>query len=137
MERDAAVICLRFPSAVKHDAAIEAWLSAQTDELGALARPWFARMRACGGDVRELMHDGCPVACVTDVAFGYVHAFRSHVNVGFFYGAELRDPAGLLEGTGKRMRHVKLNPKHAHNSAALDDLVKAAYIHARALLESA
>ena len=137
MERDAAVICLRFPIAVKRDGAIEAWLSAQTDELGALARPWFTRMRACRDDVRELMQDGCPVACVEDAAFGYVNAFRSHVNVGFFFGAELRDPAGLLEGTGKRMRHVKLKPRHAHNSSALDDLIEAAYVHTRALLQSA
>jgi len=74
-------------------------------------------MRACGDDVRELIHDGCPVACVEDVAFGYVNAFRSHVNVGFFHGAALKDPAGLLEGAGKRMRHVKLKPMQSFNSA--------------------
>src|SRR5262245_48652891 len=75
MQRDdeAASTCMRFPSAVKRDAAIDVWLSAQTEELRGLARPWFARMRACGDDVRELMHDGCPVACVEDTAFGYVN----------------------------------------------------------------
>jgi hypothetical protein len=51
-----------------------------------------------------------PTACSDDAAFGYVNAFKDHVNVGFFYGALLRDPAHLLEGTGKRMRHVKLRP---------------------------
>lgn len=81
------------------------------------------------------MHDGCPVACVEDIAFGYVNAFRSHVNVGFFYGAELRDPAGLLEGTGKRMRHVKLKPEQPYDSAALGKLIEAAYVHVRALLQ--
>jgi hypothetical protein len=39
------------------------------------------------------MHDGCPTACVGDAAFGYVAAFRDHVNVGFFFGALLQDPA--------------------------------------------
>ena len=34
----------------------------------------------------------------------------AYVNVGFFHGAALDDPAGLLEGTGKRMRHVKAAP---------------------------
>ena len=67
-------------------------------------------MRRRGADVHELMHDGCPTACVGDAAFGYVNAFREHVNVGFFTGAFLSDPDGLLEGTGKRMRHVKLRP---------------------------
>jgi hypothetical protein len=57
-------------------------------------------MRECGDDVRELMHDGYPVACVEDGPFGYVNTFRSHVNVGFFNGVALKDSAGLLEGSG-------------------------------------
>ena len=80
------------------------------------------------------MHDGCPVACVEDAAFGYVNSFRSHVNVGFFYGAVLEDPTGLLEGSGKRMRHVKLEPGRHINAAALGDLIDAAYLDIRARL---
>jgi len=99
---------LRFPSAVKRDPAIDAWLKAQRDDLRPLAETWFARMRQGGGDVRELMHDGCPTACVGDAAFAYVNAFKDHVNVGFFFGALLKDPARLLEGTGKVHRHHKL-----------------------------
>jgi hypothetical protein len=128
---------LRFPSAKRRDAIIDAWLSAPPDELGDLVRPWFAKMRACGDDVRELMHDGCPTACVQDAPFGYVNIFRDHANVGFFYGAELKDPARLLEGTGKRMRHVKLKPGHTINPVALAGLVDSAYAHIRALLRSA
>jgi hypothetical protein len=128
---------MRFPNAAKHDTAVDAWLSEQPDELAALARPWFARMRACGDDVRELIHDGCPVACVDDIAFGYVNAFRSHVNIGFFHGAALEDPARLLEGTGKRMRHVKLKPGQPINSVALGELIDAAYVHSRAMERSA
>ena len=125
MQMDRA--CMRFPSAARHDSAVDAWLSGQPDDLAALARPWFARMRACGDDVRELIHDGCPVACVEDVAFGYVNAFRSHVSVGFFHGAELVDPACLLIGSGKRMRHVKLKPDADVDAGALTDLIAAAY----------
>ena len=84
-------------------------------------------MRACGADVRELLHDGHPTACVDDAAFGYVNAFRAHVNVGFFFGAELEDPAGLLEGTGKRMRHVKVRPDDDFDVAALSALIDGAY----------
>ena len=73
-----------------------------------MARRWFEVMRGCGDEVREVLHDGCPVACLGDVPFGYVNVFTAHVNVGFFQGAGLRDPEGLLEGTGKFMRHVKL-----------------------------
>jgi hypothetical protein len=122
---------LRFSGAVKRDPAIDRWLRRQRVELRPFAEGWFARMRQCGADVRELMHDGCPVACVEDVPFGYVNAFKKHVNVGFFHGAALEDPAGLLEGTGKRMRHVKLMPGREPDLAALGDLIEAAYSDVR------
>src|SRR5690242_8006069 len=114
---------LWFEGVVRHDPDIDLWLNAQTPELGAIATEWFARMRACGDDVRELMHDGCPAACVEDTPFGYVNVFKAHVNVGFFLGAELDDPAGLLEGTGRRMRHVKVKPNVEVDGAALGALV--------------
>ena len=88
-------------------------------------------MRRCGGDVREVMHDGMPTACVDDAAFGYVNAFKDHVNVGFFNGAQLKDPACLLEGTGKRMRHVKLWPGREADVAALAKLIEVAYLDTR------
>lgn len=95
--------------------------------LGTIARHWFEVLRGCGDDVRELLHDGHPTACVGDAAFAYVNAFRSHVNVGFFRGAEIADPAGLLEGTGKLMRHVKLGPGREVDSQALRKLIETAY----------
>ena len=105
-------------------------------ELGAIAQRWFEVMRDCGDDVRELLHDGHPTACVGDAAFGYVNAFREHVNVGFFRGAELYDPIGLLEGTGKFMRHVKLRPEREINSAALTKLIETAYTDMRARVKA-
>src|SRR5687767_11841253 len=118
---------MRFPSAVRSDPAIENWMEEQPEELGAIARKWFEVMRASGPDVRELMHDDQPTACVGDAAFGYVDAFTAHVNVGFFLGAQLVDPAGLLEGTGKNMRHVKLRPGSEIDREALAALTQAAY----------
>ena len=124
----------RLSGGVKRDPAVDIWLSDGSVELRSIAQQWFARMRRCGDDVLELMHDGCPVACVEDAPFGYVNSFKSHVNVGFFYGAFLKDAAGLLEGNGKRMRHVKLRPGPGHNNAALGDLVDAAYLDIKARL---
>ena len=97
-------------------------------ELGVIAKYWFEVMRACGNDVQELLHDGHPTACVAYTAFGYVNAFKDHVNVGFFRGAEIADPDRLLEGTGKFMRHVKLRPERNVNSIALTKLIKTAYV---------
>jgi hypothetical protein len=118
---------LRFDGAVVRDPAIDVWMKAHTGELGAIAHRWFQVMRKCGDEVRELLHDGCPVACLDDAPFGYVNVFASHVNVGFFQGAALPDPARLLQGTGKFMRHVKLKPGTQTNDAALTSLIHAAY----------
>ncbi len=117
----------RFPTAVQRDPAIEAWMRAHPRELSAIARHWFDVMRACGDDVRELLHDGHPTACVGDAAFAYVNAFRDHVNVGFFRGAEIADPARLLQGTGRFMRHVKLGPERDVSAPALAKLIDSAY----------
>ncbi len=103
--------------------------------MGAIARHWFDVIRECGNDVRELLHDGCPTACVADAAFAYVNAFKAHVNVGFFRGAELADPAGLLEGTGKYMRHVKLRPNGDVDATAMTSLIEIAYTDMKRRLE--
>lgn len=118
---------MHFPTAIARDSRIEHWMLQHQGDLGEIAQRWFAVMRACGDDVRELLHDGHPTACVGDAAFGYVNAFTSHVNVGFFRGAQIADPAGLLEGTGKFMRHVKLRPGSEPDAAALQQLIKTAY----------
>jgi hypothetical protein len=125
----------RLTGTTRRHPAVVAWLADREPELGAIAREWFARMRDCGDDVRELIHDGCPVACVGDAAFAYVNVFKAHVNVGFFHGSEMPDPAGLLEGSGRRMRHVKLKPGAALDSVALRALVEAAYADVKLRLE--
>ena len=127
-------VLFEFPTAVGRDPAVEAWIDARPGELGRIARTWFDVMRGCGEDVRELLHDYHPTACVGEVAFGYVNVFTAHVNVGFFQGTELPDPHGLLEGTGKFMRHVKLRPDVEIDSAALTELIKLAYADVKARL---
>ena len=126
---------LRFDGAVDRDPAIDAWMKKHSGELGALARQWFEVMRRCGDEVRELMHDGQPTACLGDAPFGYVNVFTSHVNVGFFHGAALPDPARLLQGSGRFMRHVKLRPGTPINAAALASLIEAAYSHIKSRVE--
>ena len=115
------------PGARRRDPAIDQWIREQPGELADIARAWFDVMRGCGDDVRELIHDDQPTACVGDAAFAYVDAFTAHVNVGFFQGAELDDPAGLLEGSGKFMRHVKIKPGRPANETALRALIELAY----------
>lgn len=116
-----------FPDALPHQPAIDNWLVAKPAPLADIARHWFSVMRQCGPDVQELMHDGHPTACVGTAAFAEVNVFTAHVNVGFFLGAVLPDPQGLLQGTGKFMRHVKLRPGEPVDKAALLQLIQIAY----------
>jgi len=127
---------LRFNGSVVRDPTVDAWMKEHAGALGAIAYRWFDAMRKCGDEVRELLHDGCPVACLGDVPFGYVNVFTSHVNVGFFQGASLPDPARLLQGEGKRMRHVKLRPGTDTNNEALSRLIEAAYLDIKVRVES-
>ncbi|HET9703494.1 MAG TPA: DUF1801 domain-containing protein [Vicinamibacterales bacterium] len=126
----------RLSGTVRRDPAITRWFQEQPPDLGTMARQWFAVMRKCGSDVREILHDDQPTACIDDAAFAYVDAFTAHVNVGFFRGAELNDPAGLLEGTGKYMRHVKLRPGVEADAAALGSLIASAYADMRQRVEN-
>jgi hypothetical protein len=127
---------LRFDGASERDPAIAAWMKDHVGELGAVAHQWFEVMRKCGDEVRELLHDGCPVACLGDAPFGYVNVFSSHVNVGFFHGASLPDPDRLLQGAGKHMRHVKLRLGTPTNAAALFRLIDAAFWDIKARVEN-
>lgn len=57
----------------------------------------------------------------------YIGAFKRHVNLGFYYGAILPDPQGLLEGTGKNLRHIKVNTLEAVDQPAVRDMLRAAH----------
>ena len=127
---------LRLNGTIQHDPAIDAWMKNNSGDLGAIARQWFEVMRNCGDEVREVLHDGCPTACLGDAPFAYVNVFTAHVNLGFFQGAVLPDPARLLEGNGKRMRRVKLRLGAATDSASLGKLIEAAYADIKSRVEN-
>jgi hypothetical protein len=127
---------LRFEGTVERDPAIEAWMTRHRGALGEIAQRWFEVMRGCGDEVREILHDGCPVACLGNVPFGYVNVFTSHVNVGLFQGAALRDPARLLQGGGRFMRHVKLRPAMEVDAMALRLLIETAYADIKRRVET-
>ncbi len=127
---------LRFNGTLERDPAIDVWMKEHPGELGTIAHQWFEVMRRCGDEVREIFHDGCPVACLGDAPFGYVNVFTAHVNVGFYHGAALPDPARLLQGAGKFMRHVKLRPGMPANATALTNLIETAYSDIKARVEN-
>ena len=63
--------------------------------------------------------------------YAYFGLQRAHVNLGFYHGAALPDPAGLLEGTGKRLRHVKIRDAAAARNPAVRALLSAAIAERR------
>jgi hypothetical protein len=55
--------------------------------------------------------------------FAYIRAFKNHVNLGFWRGASLDDPKGLLQGDGDKMRHIKVTGMEAITPEAFTALV--------------
>jgi hypothetical protein len=59
--------------------------------------------------------------------FCYIGAFKVHVNLGFYYGAVLPDPEGLMEGTGINLRHIKVKNSEEVDQPALRDILQASF----------
>jgi hypothetical protein len=58
--------------------------------------------------------------------FCYMKAFKNSLNLGFWRGIDLKDPHGLLQGTGAKMRHVKLTSSDDIAEQAFTDFVRQA-----------
>jgi hypothetical protein len=58
--------------------------------------------------------------------FAYIKAFKNSVNFGFWRGVELKDPKGLLQGSGDKMRHIKLTSTDDIDAGAFSDFVNQA-----------
>jgi hypothetical protein len=58
--------------------------------------------------------------------FCYIRAFKNHVNFGFWRGVDLPDEAGILEGSGEKMRHVRVTGLEDIREDVFQDLVRAA-----------
>lgn len=76
-------------------------------------------------DLREVIKWGSPVYERNKPVI-WIKAQKKHLTCGFFRGAELADPEGLLEGTGKSMRHVKVRASGMATRGPMRNLVKAA-----------
>lgn len=119
---------LLYTSKDLQDLTMEEWLKTKAPALQPIAKKWFAEIKNCGEDVEAIFHDGYPIGCVNQAPFAYVNAFTAHVNVGFFYGADLQNQSGMLEGSGKRMRHIKIKPDIVYDEREIVCLMRTAYI---------
>ena len=55
--------------------------------------------------------------------YAYIAVQSSHINLGFYHGASLADPSGLLEGTGKKLRHIKIRDQASAKIGAIAKLL--------------
>jgi Domain of unknown function (DU1801) len=58
----------------------------------------------------------------------YIAVYAAHINLGFYHGATLSDPSGILEGTGKGLRHVKVSSLEAVKNPLIVDLIRKAFV---------
>ena len=63
--------------------------------------------------------------------YAYISVQPTHINFGFYHGASLPDPAGLLEGTGKELRHIKLSDSSSAKNTAIATLLRKAIAERR------
>lgn len=68
--------------------------------------------------------------------YAYIAPQRGYVNLGFYHGAQLHDPLGMLEGTGKGLRHVKVRWLADVEKTGMQELVAAAVAERRTALAS-
>ena len=117
------------PETLTGPAAVDAYLATIPDPMGTLARQAAAKLRQVIPGAHETREG-------LDVGFGTAPGYRGlvfsitpqadHVTLGFSNGATLSDPTGLLEGSGRTHKHVKLRTKADLDRASLDRLLKEA-----------
>ena len=115
----------------KPDPACQSWIEEQPAEH----QTWLAALRqqivATVPETEESFKWSRPCYAIGGTLFCYLAAAKNYVTIGFHRGAELPDPDGMLEGTGKGMRHLKVRSESDASSKVVREL-----IHDAAALEN-
>jgi len=110
----------------KRSNVFEEFLAATPDAVKPVVRELRALVHASAPDLKEQMRYGMPSYAMGGAILVYVMPTSDHVNLGFYDGVDLDDPHKRLEGTGKRLRHVKVYSVPEAKNPALRALVKEA-----------
>jgi hypothetical protein len=113
------------PSARERGVSVEAYVAGLPDWRGETVSALRRLIREAAPDASESIKWGQPVYDVKG-PFAHIKAFKSHVNFGFWRGAEFTDPKGLLKGSGSRMRHVELRGPADIDTFTLQAMVRTA-----------
>jgi hypothetical protein len=105
--------------------------------IAAIASELKARIAAMHGDHVEIVWPRMRIASYgigpkkMSEHYAYIAPQTEHVNLGFYHGAVLKDPTGLLEGAGKNLRHIKIRSLSEVSKKELGDLLKASLAEIR------
>ena len=114
---------IRYSGAVRRDPAIDAYARSVDAPLAVTISRLVSLVRSSVPGHDEVLFRGAPSFCIQGEPFCYLVGYPKHLKLGFCDGTALSDPAGLLRGKGKSMRHVRLAPGEPFPAAALVDLV--------------
>ena len=114
---------------------IEAFFASYTPEVQAISRELRAMVKSGMPEANEVLfarhnHIGYLFTESMRDRVCYICPLQDYVRLGFDFGGHLADPERMLEGTGKRMRHVKVRTVKEAGHPALRQLVKAAWADA-------
>ncbi len=104
-------------------------LEGHTPQVARLARSLRRLVRTAAPTCREQVLRGYARYWNKHTIVAAITVHTDHVNLEFYYGAELTDPNGLLVGTGKRLRHIALRTPADLHSEYLTRLVRQAARH--------
>ncbi len=107
-------------------------IAGSNPELQAIARALRSRIASIHGDFVEVAWPQQRIASYgigqkkMSEHYAYIAPQRDYVNLGFYYGVYLEDPAGLLEGGGKNLRHIKIKSRSDADREEVGRLLEAA-----------
>ncbi len=112
------------------------WLAEQTDQHQPTLRALRSIILACMPGAHEFIYHSALCYQAPSVKFFpiiYIGTYANHINLGFYHGASLDDPNHLLVGTGKQMRHIKIDSFEDAKKPAVADLLKQSWFNASQL----
>ena len=124
---------IRYPGSMAAElGTFDELLEDSSSQIQAIARALRAMVLALDPQTTEIVRLGERAATFghgpkkMSEGYVYIQPHKDWVNLGFYVGTLLADPEGLLEGTGKKLRHVKVRNEESADTKALRALVKAA-----------
>jgi hypothetical protein len=111
--------------------AIDTTLASHPSEVAAICRHLRATAQEVMPEAHERWYHSTIAYSISASLFEpicYIAPMKGYANLGFFFGTHLDDPEHLLEGTGARMRHVKVRSLEQAQNPALAALLKAAWL---------